>query len=170
MKNIKDYLTTDYNASEKMDYFNGIVVFGLSGDNSGDQVAVFPKGGFLNDMNPTERTWKHDSGTWNTHDIKGRNPKHLMRTPTGLPVRIHMIEPEKKIIMSKSKFAELIGEDKMRSREIGFRHYPKTDLGRDVLYITMENNFVQWSEMVSAGYIDRKARINVDKLIEAREA
>jgi hypothetical protein len=152
-----------------MDYFNGIVAFANSGDKSGDQVAVFGNGAFLNDMNPTERTWKHDSGSWNTHAVEKRKIEgKAMRTPEGLPVRIHLKEPEKKIIMSKSKFAELIGEDKMRSREIGFRHYPKTDLGRDVLYITMETNTVEWGEMVSAGYIDRKARINVDKLIEAR--
>jgi hypothetical protein len=164
-KTPKDYLTNDYKTSAKMDYFSGIVVFGNSGDKSGDTVAIFGNGAFLNDMNPTKRTWKHDSGTWNTHDVESReNTIYRCRTPEGLPVRNHMIEPEKKIMMLKNQFAELIGEDKLRSREPGFRYYPTTDLGRDVLYITMETNTVEWAEMVSAGYIDRKARINVDKL------
>jgi hypothetical protein len=169
---MKDFQQVLRDITPSTDIFPGVVVFGNSMSSSNTTVAVYLKGAILNDMTPTRRLWPTDEVNpitgqhfWDTHDVEGRIEYGTsMQTPEGLPVRIHLIEPESVIFMSKDEIKKQMGIKNLHSQQGGFRGFKNTLIG-DVLYLTMEDNYSQWSASVSAGYIDKRHRINKDKLV-----
>ena len=164
---MKDFQQALKAITPSTDIFPGVVVFGNSMSSSNTTVAVYLKGAILNDMTPTRRLWPTDSPGqfWDTHNVEGRAKGGCsFQTPAGLPVRIHLIEPESVIFMSKDEIKKQMGIKNLHSQQGGFRGFKNTLIG-DVLYLTMEDNYSQWSASVSAGYIDKRHKINKDKLV-----
>lgn len=141
----KNFLQRLANKSKK-DLFPGVVIFANNGSSTNTQCAVYTDGAILNDTNPDRQLWSTNGGTW---DTKGwRIVRHR---PIGA-----------KLMMDKGEVSKLMGINKLKANQHGFKAYPITPIG-PVLYITVDTDVTFWASCIEAGMIDKKCKINLDK-------
>ena len=130
--------------NNNLPYFSGTVALGLSHQSLNPMVAVWTRGIVLNDTAASPHQWPSPDGR-----------DAIANWPVGHP-----------ILINKSVLADQMKIIKLNSQEIGYKLYRETGIG-DVLYITYDDNQLNWFEAIRLNRIDRRTKIHLPALVGA---